>query len=485
MNQSRMPILALLATAGLVAAGCAKTADAKERSTEALGRQGITLTVYADDFAQVSERRAFELKSGANRLRLGEVSRTLDPSSTLFNWGEPALQVVSNTYDLGVGDQQNLMKRYLGQDVEVVRYGQNGRPGETETGRLELVNGNGVVVRAGDKLLIDPQGTIVAPAKADLVTMPQLTLGVESPKGGKTDLDLTYLTRGLSWSADYVFTLDPGSDKMRLECWATVTNRTGVDFPTSKVTLMAGSPNRAATPMRRASLSNVGGYAYDPKTLAEGERSGFDMDNARLPFSTGELYAYPIDAKVDIKQDQLNRVRMLVGDTVTVKKDYSVRLDDYRYGASQNAPINATLALAFLNKKEAGLGLPLPRGTVRVYEPGSDRDVRYVGAAGLSDTPLEGRIDLTLSNVFDVTALPKLVSTQKVGKNQWRKAYFVELSNQKAGPVELRIVKPFGGKWVIEKESAKSTKLNAYTAQWSVNLPPKSKTKLEFVVLAG
>jgi len=203
------------------------------------------------------------------------------------------------------------------------------------------------------------------------------------------------------------------------------------------------------------------------------------------PSASGELYAYPIASKVTIAQDQLNRVLMLSGDEVKVKKDYSVRLDRYYGYYGKDAPINATLALAFYNKEDSGLGLPLPNGTVRVYEPAEETGARYIGAAGIRDTAVDGRVDLTLSNVFDITALPKLLSTQKVDKRRTRQSFAVKLSNQKASPVELRVVKSFGNKWVIERESDKSAKIDAYTNQWRIQMPAKSEKTLMFSVVTG
>lgn len=474
--------LLLTLVAGAIS-GCAKVANAQEKSVGSSGREEIVLTIFANDFAQVSERRPFELSAGTNRLHVDQVSRSLDPTSTLFNWSDPSVQVVQNTYDLGVGTKEGLMRRYLGQEVELVTYGENGKPGEKRTGRLEMVTENGMVVRTDDKLLVDPPATMIAPVLADVVTMPQLSVGVESPQSGRRELGVTYLTRGLAWSADYVLTLNPKSDALQMECWATVKNETGVSFPAAKVTLMAGSPTRAAkvAPARPMDENESKGKLYQDRDMA-----GFSPGvEGPMPVAAGELYAYPIGSKVTIEQDQLNRVKMIACDAVTVKKDYSVRLDDYRVYTRSRTPIHATLALAFYNKKESGIGLPLPRGTVRVYEPSAEGPSRYVGASEIPDTAVDGRIDLTLSNVFDVSASPRLVSTQKVDNRRTRNRYEVILSNQKAGPVELRVVKDFGGKWIIEQESDKSVKLNAYTNQWSILIPAKGEHRLTFSVVMG
>ena len=103
--------------------GCSKTVAKAQSNKEGHGRQ-VELTIYPEDFAMVHERRPIELKTGPQKLQLAEVSRQLDPRSVMLSWSKaddlPA--PTSNSYDLGVGDSGALMKRYLGQEVEIVRY---------------------------------------------------------------------------------------------------------------------------------------------------------------------------------------------------------------------------------------------------------------------------------------------------------------------------------------------------------------------------
>lgn len=491
--------LSLVALA--LAGGCSIRASAKEQSEDAFGgkREAVTLVVFNDDFAQITEKRPFELKAGSNKLRLGDVSAQLDPSSVLFSWSQQGLQVVSNTYDLGVGSSQNLMQRYVGSPVEMVWYGQNGKPGDTTQGTLEMANESGVVIKAGDKLMVNPTGTLVAPAKSDVVTIPQLSLGVEAPSNASANLDVTYLTRGLSWSADYVATISPDSDDIRLECWASVVNKTGAKYPDAKITLMAGSPNRAATSMDYPMRGAGGAYtmAKTESGIAPMQAPASMAFNAIAePQAVGEMYAYPIKAKSTIAQDQINRVRMMYGDKVKVVKDYSVRLNDYSFynydggnyannGVRSGKKISAALAIAFYNKKEDGLGVPLPRGTVRIYEPGPDGAKQYVGAAAIYDTPEEGRVNLTISSVFNVSAEPTLMKVERIDKKRARRTYSVKLTNRKKSQVELRLVQSFYGTWRIESESVKSGKLDARTNQWKVPLPADGEVVLKYAVVTG
>lgn len=242
------------AATGCVSRGFAASTTAADASRK------VELTVYKDDFAMVREQRPVSLDAGQNKLQISMISNKLDPSSVLFTWATPgSADVVSNTYDLGMPSGRSLLKRYVGQEVNIVHYGQDGRPGEKLTGTLEVASDSSLVLKSNGKYFVDPDGTVIAPDRPEIVAMSQLSVGVTSKDKQSTNLGVAYLTGGLGWSADYVAKLDRTGDTLSLECWATVTNHTGIAFPESKITLVAGSPNRAVQPAAPADSS---GYTY-------------------------------------------------------------------------------------------------------------------------------------------------------------------------------------------------------------------------------
>lgn len=470
--------------------GCG-TAQADASDPGAI-RDKIELTVYSDDFAVVREVRPFELARGRNRLRLIDVSKSLDQQSVMFQWPKAGPQVVSSSYDLGVGDSGRLMRRFLGRRVDLVMYSQDGTKGDTVEGTLEVAEPGNVVIRSEGKYLINPPGTIVAPSGGNIVTIPQLTAEVDSSSAQKSALDLTYLTRGLRWSADYVATLAADSDEMKLECWATVTNRTGADFPNAKITLMAGAPNRAVDATRDVALSNSSGIDV------EGTAKYYKLEERANPRSRetpsvpiGELQAYPIEAPATISQDRMNRVPMIRSDAVPIKRDYSIglpQLSSWSYGdegwgtMQRPARKSAQLAITLQNKVKSHLGLPLPRGAVRVYEPDKDGALRYIGAASIQDTPKDAGLCLTLSDVFDVYVEGRIVKSRKIAKNTTQKEIELTIHNEKAKEITLRLVQGLYGKWRIVSETAKSKKLNANAIQWLVPVAKGGQTTLRYTV---
>lgn len=453
--------------AAMATTGCRTAVAAGE--TEA--PREIQLTIYKEDFALVRESRPESLQAGRNRIHLDTVSKALDPNTVMFDWlgaGQPP-NVVSSTYDLGVASGGGLIQRLEGKPVEVLWPSENGQPRDKIAGILESTGDGGFVIRAGDRLYVNPKGTIVAAAETNLAATPRLSVEVDSPTPQNAKLGLAYQTRGMSWTADYVGRLTPDASAMELECWATVANQTGIEFPAAKITLVAGSPNRAARSRSDATLPAQKAMNEDreiPGTVAS------PMNSAQ---SVGELYAYAVPALARIGQDQMNRVKMLSSTRVPIVKDYSVRLpmaSAYEWDSGGPARLGAQLAISFVDEASSGLGMPLPSGAVRVYDSGA-----YVGAASLDDTPKGGRVNLALSKVFDVWAETRTVSKTKVDKRTVRITFEAVLRNEKKAPVDLRLVQGFYGMRKLVKESSPGKSLGAQVRQWTVRVDPsQSKT---------
>lgn len=494
---------AVMVAVGLGAVVALRRGKGQEAKPFAVQRQNVELTVYKSDFGMVRETRAFDLKAGSNKLHVPDVSRQLDPQSVLLNWQGNAngLQLVAHAYDLGVANPETLMKRYLGQEVEVVRYGENGHEAERQKGRLMVGAGSEIVLQTEDKFFINPQGTVVAPTNPDIITIPQLSVQAESPAAQSANLSVAYLTRGLSWSADYVATLAPQGNALSLECWATVLNQTGANYPSAKVTLMAGSPNRAVQVARQRQLNEVTiSQDYYDRESRKGAsmmaKASFGGSLARgfgggAPEAVGEGQAYAIKNPTTVVQDQMNRLLMLSSANVSLIRDYSATppmlyaWGGYEYGwgtPAQPTRGGVQVALTFFNKEKDGLGLPLPAGAIRLYEPDSAGTLRYAGAANVQDTPKDQKVNITLARAFDLFTEWKLLKSEKVDKRTNRKQIELTLHNEKKTPVTLRLVQTFGGRWKMVHEDDKHVNLDANRAEWKINVPAGGNVPFRYTV---
>ncbi len=456
---------------GFGSCGCTKAAGQEIVSSRS---RAIDLSVYKEDFAMVSEKRPFDLVKGNTHLIIDEVSKQMDPNSVLFDWQKEGdmPQVTASTYDLGVPNGAGLLKRLNGQQVDLIWPSTDGKPGETLTGKLEAADEGGTfALRTKDKLYVNPTGTIVAPSASTTSSLPRLSVEVESNSEGKKTMEVSYLTRGMSWSADYVAKLEPDATRAELECWATVTNLTGIPFPTSNLTLVAGSPNRSVatrTPMKFGIEQQVAGAKAE---LADAKKQR--MESTPL----GELVAYKVPSRTTIGADQMNRVNIFGSRSVAIKRDYSLRLaSPYPWQGDEGVVAGrhkaATLSISFVNDESSNLGMPLPSGNVRAYERDASGQQRFTGAATLGDIAKKEHVHLTLTDVFDVYGEQRSVRTDQVDKHLIRKTFELVLHNEKAIPIDLRVVQDKYDNSKLVNESVKSSPLNSAQVQWTIHMEP-------------
>jgi len=429
----------------------------------------LDLTIYKDDFAMVHERRTLDLRSGANHVRLGGVSRVLDPNSVDFKT-PTGTHVSSMTYDLGIGSSGRLLQRLAGKEVDLVLDQDSGRAGQRLHGVLEPSADGGFLLRTADSLYVNPRGTLVAPSDSDVDTMPGLAVQVSSAISGSQELGLSYLTRGMSWQADYVAHLDPDRKHMKLECWASVTNGTGIPFKDAKLTFVAGQPNRAVEAPPSLPKGEVA-YFNSARTRA-GEVNGDVTLVAVAPIAVGELYEYKADGTATLGVDQISRVRMFDKPSVPIKIDYSVDLpefDDSEVGAPMPKQ-SAQMAIKFENRATGGLGFPLPGGSVRVFETDGDSD-RYTGADTVADLAKDAKSTLTLSKVFDVSAEPVVIKAHRLSKHTTRRTLRVVLRNAKKTDTTVRVVQTIPSALSVWHDGERPVKLSASQYQWTVVVP--------------
>jgi hypothetical protein len=397
--------------------------------------------------------------------------------------GEP--EITGHSYDLGITSSQQLLSHEVGRQVELVRYGEDGREAAREKGRLLAAeNGGAAVVEVGGRLLVNPRGTLIVLADEDAGAVPQLTVQAESPAARAATLDLAYLTRGLGWSADYVASLPADrEDRLDLQCYATVTNRTGTAYPGASLSLVAGSPNRAAVPAAKPELAYslpAGGAAGRPRKQKQDFEDGLTRA-FQVPAAAGDLYTYALKSPATVHSEQLNRLLMLERRGLPVKKEYSYRAPYLEcYGSPQQDRGAVAVSLAFSNDARAGLGAPLPQGTIRVYEPDRSGRLRYTGAAEIPATPKEHGVHVTLANAFDVTAEYHTLNSRQMGRRKVRKEVEVLLRSERPRAVPVRLVQGFSGGWSMAAASRPFRKLDAGTAQWTLPVPAGGAARLRF-----
>ncbi len=296
-----------------------------------------------------------------------------------------------------------------------------------------------------------------------------------SEKAGETPVVLSYLTRGLSWAADYVAAMSPDEKTIDLNGWVTLTNQSGVTYKDAKLQLVAGNVNQVQQVMQPAAPLAV---------MSDVVRGGAKMREA----AAFEYHLYSLDRPTTIQQNQTKQVSLLTVASIPVQKVYLFDNLAQNYGgyldrsAADPQRVNASIRLKFENDEASKLGIPLPQGIIRVYMADKEGDAIFVGEDHIDHTPKNEHVDLTLGEAFDVTARAKQVSFEKLSDHVYETGYEVELKNAKKEAITVTLRESLPGTWKVLEENNKHEQLNASTAQWQIAVPSEGSAKLTYKV---
>ncbi len=447
------------------------------RST-AQDQQSIALTIYNSNLALIKDTRKLTLKGGINLLALRDVSAQIQAETALLRSisAPGSISLLEQNFDFDLLTPEKLLEKYVGKTVELAKT--NPASGVESIEKATILSANhGVVLKIGDRIETGINGRIIYDdVPANLKDRPTLSTLLENRGVNQQAIELSYLTGGLAWKADYVAELSSKEDSMDLSGWVTLTNTSGASYHNAKLQLVAGDVNRVQQNIR---------------PMARAIRGDVMMAETAVPMqeeSLLEYHLYTLDRPTTIAENQTKQVALLSATSIPARKELVLKGADYYY-QSQYGEIGTNLKvsvfLEFDNKESAKLGIPLPKGTMRVYKKDNSGNAQFIGEDNIDHTPKNETVRLKLGEAFDVTAdkkqtdfkvLPKPVK----GHSAFESAYEITLKNAKKEKVTVTIQEPISGDWKIVSTSQPHTKANSQLAVWKIEVPAEDKTTLTY-----
>jgi hypothetical protein len=461
-----------LLAAGLLAATLAHAADpAKDVGSTAADREAVAVTVYNDDLALVKERRRVELPAGLARLSLRDVAAQMRPETALLRAASgPPLTLVEQNFDFDLLTPQKLLEKYVGRQVTVIRPHPTSDAERRETATV-LAAGQGTVLRFADRIETGVPGRLAFDSvPANLRDRPTLLVLLEAA-GGKQAVELSYLTSGLAWKADYVANLAADGMSLDLNGWVTLTNRSGAGFDDATLQLVAGTVNRVRVQDSRA-------YAMAAPAPARAK----SMEATQEALMDYHLYSF--ERPTSIADNQTKQLALLSAGAVPVRREYLLAGNEYFYRDRYTQIGQKLKPAVFLEFENKGgqLGKPLPAGIVRVYAKDSKGAAQFVGEDRIEHTAKNEKLKLRLGEAFDITAERKQTNYKRIADNQTESSWRIELRNAKDEAVTVRVQEPMPGDWEMVHESQKHSKDSARVASWNVAVPAGGSTVLDYTV---
>ena len=473
MNKRSIP---LLVAAGLA---MATPAAAEETRSTLADQQSVAVTIYNENLALVKDQRKIQLGSGQNTLAFRDVSAQMRPETALLrSLSSPGkLSVIEQNFDFDLLTPQKLLEKFVGKSVGVIKTNPATGAETTEQAQVLAAN-NGVVLKMGDRIETGIPGRIVyGDVPANLRDRPTLVMSLNNSGAAQQDVELSYLSGGLGWKADYVAELNAADDKMDLSGWVTLTNTSGTSYKNAKLQLVAGDVNRVQDERRLV------------RAMAK-----MEMADAAAPQMTQEslleYHLYTLDRPTTIAENQTKQVSLLSAAQVPVRKELLLRGADYYYQSSYGElgqKMKVGVFVEFDNKESARLGMPLPKGIIRVYKKDGAGNAQFVGEDSIDHTPKNEKVRLKLGEAFDVTADKKQTDFKKLpnptkGTAMFESAYEIVLKNAKKEAVTVTVQEPIPGDWKILKSSHAHEKAASNTAVWHIGVPAEGKTTLTYRV---
>jgi len=387
--------------------------------------------------------------------------------------------VIEQNFDFDLLTPQKLLEKYVGRTIGIVKtHPTTGE--ETVEEAAVLSSNNGVVLRVGDRIETGVSGgRLIFPDVPDnLRDKPTLVMQLVSKTDRPQDLELSYLTGGLGWQADYVAELNSDESKLNLLGWVTLTNTSGTSYNNARLQLVAGDVHQVQPIFEKRTRGEMVDVMYAAQAPKMAQESLF------------EYHLYTLDRPTNILENQTKQVALLQAENISSSKEYLLKGQDYYYrskAGSLGSKIKVAVYLSYENSKAENLGMPLPKGIVRVYKQDNSGSVQFVGEDRIDHTPENETIRLKLGNAFDITADKKQTDFKKLAGSSaynyiYESSYRIELKNGKDEDIAVRVVEPMPGDWDILSESLPHKKISSSEAEWLVRVPAKGSSELLYRV---
>jgi hypothetical protein len=309
----------------------------------------------------------------------------------------------------------------------------------------------------------------------NLYERPTLLWTLQNTGARRHRVEASYLTANLSWSADYVLNVSKDETSGDLDGWVTLVNHSGTAFKNASLQLVAGDLHRVMAQNGMDEMKAMGAIARAVPAPAPFQQESFS-----------EYHLYSLNRRTSVFDQESKQISLLNASHFPVRKVYVVNGQAYYYrgSAQPGAPVKDPVQVfyKFKNEEKAGLGMPLPAGTIRVYQQDSRSGSLFAGEDHIDHTPKDEDISLHIGNAFDIVAERKQTDYKKIADRVYEFEYEITLRNHKEIPVTVEVNEPIGGDWEMVNSSYKFTKTAAFAAQFDVPVDKDGTSVLKYRV---
>lgn len=474
-----------------------------------------SLTIYNQNFAVVRQTISLDLKQGINNVLFTETTAHLEPESVILRdpQGRYRLQVLEQNYRSDPLSQELLLNLFEGKTISFL-ISPPDRPEHVVQGRIirsgyvphqaawqqygqqyyqaqmTYMQGGASqpIIEVDGKQRFSLPGQPLFPALGDdTILKPTLSWLLESNRSGRLDAELSYVSGGMHWRADYNVVAPETGDAVDLVGWVTIDNQSGKLFENARIKLMAGDvaktqPGSAGEEFgaaRDAVLQERRGAPVTEKTFDE-----YHLYSLQRPTTLHDRETKQVEF---VRADGVRSERLYVYDGAWIDRDlyrgwgYENIRQNRDYGTQSNPKV--WVMREFKNSEENRLGIPLPKGRLRFYRRDADGQVEFTGENVIDHTPKDETIRVYTGNSFDLAGERKRTNYNiNEAQRMLDESFEITIRNHKKEPVEVRVFEHLYRwiNWEINLASHNHIKTDSQTIEFRVRVAPDGEQKIKY-----
>jgi hypothetical protein len=434
-------------------------------------QQNVAITIYNSNIGLVKDTRLLEIKPGVYELKFMDVAAKIDPTTvhikSLINGS--SLNVLEQNYEYDLLNPQKLLEKFVGQKVQLATINPETKKEEIVEATLLSTQG-GNVFQIGNKIHIGHSGRVLlSKIPENLIPQPTLVWTLENKLSRPQKVEASYLTSGINWKADYVAVLNKLDTMTDLTGWVTIDNRSGATYQNALLKLVAGDIHRIQGEMRMDHA----------RTMAAAKEASPQFKEE----SFFEYHLYTLDRRTTIKDNQTKQMTLLDANQVPIKKLFIFTGSPQYYFHQMGQGTHKQKVGVFLeleNTKKNNLGMPLPKGTLRVYKEDKDGSLQFVGEDRIDHTPKDEKFKIKIGEAFDVMGERIQTDYKRLGSNLFEVAFEVSLRNHKKEDIKVLVEEPIPGDWEMLSNSHSFEKLQAHLIRFDVPVAKDKEVKVKY-----
>ncbi len=414
------------------------------------------MTIYKDDFALIKQPVLWEeLESDQNIiiwdiLPIGIVQGS--PFLSLDN-----ANVLIQSFNQDVFRFSDRLYNYLGTKVDVKLINENDMNGtlvEVTDKTLTLQRRRSVISFNRDRIdYINIPGMM-----ENIQFKPTLKWTIETEQETDTIAgNLTYLTSGFDWNANYRFIVEPNGDEAQFISEASVVNNSNINFENITLSLVEGQLNMDT--QQNSQMRFFENKSSKPTTKIS---------------QLGDYHIYSINSDISLISKETIITRLYPSRKVSFNKTYLFENDER---GQKEEPLSVEYAIP--NTAQNNLGLPMPQGKIQLYQLLSNGNIEFIGQDKIMQIPKNETATVSSGKAFDVIGERKVLNYDRQRKSE-EASISVKISNTLNKSIDVRLIEHIYGDWVVRNASSNYRKVDASTIHFSLSISPESSRTITY-----